>query len=289
MHRYAGSPDFPLIAKEVKGEGLIMKFFLKYKIIAIPGLIFILILILHYTNIIAPAENLLRRLFNPAEKIIYEKSLTLSETMANLKIPKPQLLQKIKEQEIEILNLTYENQQLKNLQEENKKLRQLLNFQEIIKQKIILADIIAKSSLSASRTFNLNQGEKNGILKDQAVIVGAGVIIGKILAVEKNSSIVLLLTDNNSRLAVSLEGETISGGILRGNQGLSLILDFAPLDAVLKPKQKILTAGAEPGIPQGLIAGEIESLIPAEDSLFQTAVVKPMIDYDKLTVVGVVK
>jgi len=265
-----------------------MSFFFKYKNFFVPILIFIVVIALHYTGVMLPLENILQRFFNPIEKIIYKKSLTAGEAIDSLKKPKPQLLSKIKEQEIEILDLTYENQQLKNLQEENKKLRQLVNFQETTGQKFILADITAKSNLSASRTFNLNKGEKNGILKDQAVIIGTGAIIGKILAVEKNSAIVLLLTDNNSRLAVSLEGESGSGVLLRGNQGLSLILDLVPLSIVLKPNQKVLTSGAEPGIPKGLIVGEIESLMPTGDSLFQTAVVKPIIDYDKLTVVGVV-
>lgn len=266
-----------------------MKIFIKYKILIIPLLIFNLIIVLHYTKIITPAENIVHRLLNSVKKIIYQKSLTASARIANAKISKTDLLKQIDEQKIKILDLTYENLQLQNLKEENKHLRELLNFQETAKQKVILADIISKNNLVSDITFNINRGIKHGILKDMAVIYGEGVIVGKIFQVQENTSTVLLLTDNNSRLAVNLEENLGTQGLLRGTQGLSLILDLVPIDTILKPKQKVLTSGAEQVIPKGLIVGEIESLIPTGDSLFQTAVVKPMIDYDKLDVVGVVE
>ncbi len=173
-------------------------------------------------------------------------------------------------------------------EQENTTLRQLLDFFE--HDATDAPHVIAR--VSSRDPFNpavlvLNIGLRDGINKNDAVVTQDGVLVGKITDVFATSSRALLLTDRESRVAVTLSGGTPSSKLVRGERGLSLILDQVPQQETLRLGQLVLTSGLEPSVPRGLLVGEIEEIVSEKNDLFQTAILRPLVDFDALSVVAV--
>ena len=134
----------------------------------------------------------------------------------------------------------------------------------------------------------LNVGLRDGIAKNDAVVAQDGVLVAKITDVYATSSRALLLTDRESRVAVSLSGGTPSSKLVRGERGLSLILDQVPQQETVRLGQLVVTSGLEPTVPRGLLVGEVEEIVSEKNDLFQTAILRPIVDFDALSIVAVI-
>ena len=134
----------------------------------------------------------------------------------------------------------------------------------------------------------LNVGERDGVQLHNAVVAKDGVLIAKIIEVFAQSSKALLLTDSENQVAVTLSGGTPTSKLARGERGLSLILDQVPQQESLTKGQLVISSGLEPTIPRGLLVGEIEEIISGKNDLFQTAVLRPLVDYETVYLVAVI-
>jgi rod shape-determining protein MreC len=180
-------------------------------------------------------------------------------------------------------------QQLVDLQEakgENEALRQLLDFYDDDAANLAktIARVIGRDPENSSILL-LNVGERDGLQEGNAVIINDGIIVAKILDVQTKSSRALLLNDSASSLAVTVSGGSPSSKIAQGERGLSLILDQIPQGELLTQGQIVITSGLEATIPKGLIVGQIEQTISESNDLFQSAILRPLVDYDFLVYV----
>ena len=113
-------------------------------------------------------------------------------------------------------------------------------------------------------------------------------LIGKVSEVFARYSKALLLSDPNSLVAVSLSGVAPGSKLVKGEKGLSIILDQVPQQDLLREGQIVITSGLEPSIPAGLVVGEVEDIISEENDLFQQAVLKPLVNFSALQIVSIV-
>lgn len=178
---------------------------------------------------------------------------------------------------------------LQQAEQDNINLRQLLDFFEDDAKDLprVMARVSGRDSLRPT-IIVLNVGERDGIKKNNAVVADEGVLVGKIVEVYAKSSRALLLTDQESAVAVSLSGGTPSSKLVRGERGLSLLLDQVPQQETLRLGQLVATSGLESAVPRGLVVGEIEEVVSEPNDLFQTAVLRPLVDFDALSLVAVV-
>lgn len=193
------------------------------------------------------------------------------------------------------------------LQNENKKLREQLSqmnflkqdnaalrsqFQDatILSEKLLPVRIIGfKGSIFLPTVFVLDQGEKTGVKKGMAVIIGHQ-LVGKIGSVSSYYSEVYLPNNKNfSTLAVSSDNN--APGIIAGQEDFMLFGDVVITDTISKGETvatKGETDGSGAGIPPGLVIGKIKTVNKSETKPFQSAVVESLIDFKKLTTVFVV-
>jgi len=115
-------------------------------------------------------------------------------------------------------------------------------------------------------------------------------LVGKTTTVSANISVVLLVSDENCKIATSVEG-TREQGIVSGERvtaGLNPLLDlnFLSKQADLKPGQKVYTSGMGGVFPSGLLVGVVKSFRVRE--LDGQAQLAPAVDLSHLEDVFVV-
>ena len=191
--------------------------------------------------------------------------------------------------QVENRELRATNQSLRDVEHEVNRLRHALNYRERSVFKLIAAEMVARDSSTWWRTVTINRGRRDGIETDMSVVTDEG-LIGKTTSVSDVISVVLLVSDENCRVAASVEGSR-EQGIVSGERvttGLTPLLDlnFLSKQADLKPGQKVYTSGVGGVFPSGLLIGVVKSYRVRE--LDGQAQLTPAVDLSHLEDVFVV-
>jgi rod shape-determining protein MreC len=167
----------------------------------------------------------------------------------NLKEENKKLKQVIENYKSLDLNLEY-------LTNENKNLRKVLDAENIINDKkhLVLAKVLIDRNSPFLKSIIINKGTKSGVKKGMPVTKG-NYLIGRIVDTNFLSSRVLLLTDLNSRIPVSLN-EDSTQAILTGSGTKNPKLEYLPEDYESSDQVTIFASGKEgvfiPGTPIGI-------------------------------------
>jgi len=181
------------------------------------------------------------------------------------------------------------NQALRDVEREVNRLRHALNYRERSFFKLVPAVVVTRDSSTWWRTITINRGKEDGIEGDMPVVTDEG-LVGKTTTVSANISIVILVSDENCRVACSVEG-TREQGIVSGERvatGVTprLNLNFLSKQADLHPGQKVYTTGVGGVFPSGLLVGAVKSFHVRE--LDAQAELTPAVDLSHLEDVFVV-
>ncbi|MDQ2659659.1 MAG: rod shape-determining protein MreC [Verrucomicrobiota bacterium] len=181
------------------------------------------------------------------------------------------------------------NQALRDVELEVNRLRVALSYRERSVFKLVPAEIVTRDASTWWRTITINRGKQDGIDSDMPVVTEEG-LVGKTTTVSDSISIVLLVSDENCRVAVTVEG-TREQGITSGERiagALTPLLDlnFLSKQANLQPGQKAYTSGVGGVFPSGLLIGTVKDYKVRE--LDGQARLLPAVDLSKLQDVFVV-
>jgi len=195
-----------------------------------------------------------------------------------------------------------------NLQRENAELRAQLSSAQLSQAarqqlvqllqldaggyRIVAANVIAAGG-EYSDTVTLDVGRNDGIKPHETVLNGSG-FVGIVTEVSADTSTVLLAGDASSAIGVQVQGSGEIGAVTGTGKSMSgspmLRLTLFDANTVLEPGQQVDTyasVGDQPEVP-GVPVGTIVSVQPSTDSLTQTALVRPFVNFTALGVVGVV-
>jgi rod shape-determining protein MreC len=143
------------------------------------------------------------------------------------------------------------------LENENKELRSLLHYKTEPSQAYISARVIADADGPFMRSLVVTAGRVDGVREGMAAVAGDG-LIGRVVEAGDWSSRVLLVTDMNSRIPVTITGAG-DHAILAGDNGPHPKLLYLPQDTLAKPGDRVLTSGHggvfPPNIPVGIVEG----------------------------------
>ncbi len=176
---------------------------------------------------------------------------------------------------------------LSRLQNENAALRKELDFIREKKVNLVVASVVGRQILNRS-TLIIDRGSRHGIEIGQAATVGGGIVIGKIVEVSEQKATILLLTDPRSQLAVTPATVNGTNGLVVGQTGNSLLLDYVPQTTPLAENDLIVTSGLEDKIPSGLLVAKIGSIISRENDVFKQARLVIPIQYDAVENISVI-
>src|SRR5947207_10409173 len=190
---------------------------------------------------------------------------------------------------VENRSLKATNQALRDVEHEVNRLRHALNYRERAVFKLVPAEVVARDSSTWWRTLTINRGKQDGIESDMPVVTDEG-LVGKTTTVGANITVVLLVSDENCRVAASIEGSReqgiASGERVVGGLAPSLNLNFLSKQADLKPGQKVYTSGVGGVFPSGLPVATVKSFRVRE--LDGQAQLTPAVDLSHLEDVFIV-
>lgn len=169
---------------------------------------------------------------------------------------------------------------------ENEKLRSLLDFHSTVSYRYAIANVISRDPLNPS-LITLDRGVESGVVIGQPV-VDAGALVGTVIRVTATASTVELLTSDTSRIAVKTQDASQTEGIAEGYLEKSLRMEYV-LDKVdIAVNDIVVTSGLVATMPPNIVVGTVNQVITSNDALFKTAIVQPLADTDRLSVVSIV-
>ncbi|MCG7338519.1 rod shape-determining protein MreC [Staphylococcus sp. ACRSN] len=195
-----------------------------------------------------------------------------------------------KEQNSKIKKLEAENERLKG---ENKKYKKELDIDDISEYDPISSTVLSRNPDQWMNTLVINQGSKNGIEKNMAVLTSEG-LVGRISKVNQFSSQVDLISTNtrSNRLSVNVQhkGKNVFGLIDNYDKKSDelVITDIDNKDSV-KKGDKVVTSGLADQLPSGIYIGEVVKVEKDEYGLSKKVKVKTAASLTDLNHVYVAK
>jgi len=188
--------------------------------------------------------------------------------------------------------LTLENARLAEAAIAAQQGAKLAATQRALPFKTTTAPVIARDPSGVLKTIVIGAGTDQGVRVDQVVLSEQGVV-GRVSEAGSNYAKVLLITDSASSVSALVQTSR-SSGIVRGQYGDSLVMEWILQSDPVKSGDVVVTAGLGIGnelrslYPKGLVIGTVVDVTRAEVSAYQRAVVAPAVDFRKLENVLVV-
>ena len=139
----------------------------------------------------------------------------------------------------------------------------LLNVQVDPNINYVTGRVVGDSGGPFVETFIVNVGTDQNVESGQAVIDTDG-LIGRIVATGSRASRILLLTDLNSRVPVSIEPSR-ARAVLAGDNSEFPRLEYVPSSVTVQPGDRVVTSGhgglLPPGLPVGVVVQSEEGVL----------------------------
>jgi len=183
--------------------------------------------------------------------------------------------------------------ELAEMKRENERLRGMLTMMERIQYESIPAMVISRDPDNWFRTIVLNRGRSDGVKVNMPVVAYHGdekAIIGKIIEVRGSVSRVQPIVAPEMKLGVMLQSSRYPG-LLRGYSSSTnlCLMDYVSKSVLVKFGDIVVTSGQGGIFPAGLVVGKVLKAEIMEASAYQRAIVTPLIDYNRIEDVFIIK
>lgn len=250
----------------------------------------VLLMALQISGNLRPVQSFITQLTAPAQLSATGVTTSVQGFLASL-VRLRTLEQEYAALQTRAEQLEAENNTLRQVEQENEQLRSLLKFAEArprleLRGAQIVARVIGEESTNFSETILIDLGQVHGIRIGMPVVTDQG-LVGRISEVTENISKVLLLNDVSSSASALLADSRLNG-IVHGSTSGELIMDFIPQGPTFAVGEAVLSSGLGGKFPRGLAIGVIESIDSQPNAVFQTARVRPAVDFGSLELVMVI-
>ena len=141
------------------------------------------------------------------------------------------------------------------LEQKNAKLLDLNNVRLDPKLTFVTGVVLADSGSPFRQSVLMNVGRRDGIVDGWATTDGLG-LVGRIAGVGDNTSRVILLTDSNSRIPISIQPSG-QRGILSGDNTPLPQITFLEDPALVRPGDRVVSSGDGGVFPAGILVGQV--------------------------------
>ncbi len=255
-------------------------------------LVSLVLLGLRNTDVVRGSSTFLTQLLVPVQRVLADVG-SAGDRFASAISQIDQLRDDNSRLQTENNRLTLENVRLREQAIAGQQAEKLLSLQRTIPFESVPAPVIARDPTGVLHTIVLGIGSDDGIKVGHVVLSDQG-LVGRISEVGTNYSKVLLVTDSSSVVSALVQGSRATG-IVRGQFGDSLIMDWLLQTEPVKQGDVVITAGLGIGdelrslYPKGLVIGQIAQIQTAEAAAYNRAILTPAVDLRRLEHVLVVK
>jgi rod shape-determining protein MreC len=209
---------------------------------------------------------------------------------------------RVDELQAQVDALTVENVRLREYEAEVQQLRALLNFASEYPISVPLgADVIGQEACDTFpcgevvgtepnpylRYVTINVGTLQGVEIGMPAVSGGAVLVGRIAQVGPRTAKIELLTDPDSSVVALLQTSRVTGLVVGQPDG-TLHMEYIPQEENVDVGDIVLTSGLGGVMPKELVIGQVTEVQKLESALFQTAIVRPAIDFSRLELVLVI-
>jgi len=196
------------------------------------------------TDSVAPVLDALAQPLNALGSVVDRAKMVVTTYQENVRL------------ESENEKLLHWQQAALNLDAENQQLRSLLKAVPKTTPSYVTARVIANSGGAFLRMILINAGTEDHVSRGQAAITGEG-LVGRLTEVGDRASRILLITDLNSRIPVTIEN-TRAPAVLAGDNSERPRLLYLPSADAVKIGDRVVTSGEggvfPPGLPVGIVS-----------------------------------
>lgn len=234
-----------------------------------------------------PIEGVLGTVINPIQNTFYSVGEFFSnslDSIFHLKTLKTEN-ETLKDQ---VSKLQEQNRKLIQLAAENNRLRSLLGFKETNEELQFVAgtNITGRDPGNWFDIYTLDKGSKDGVQANDAVIVGNGYLVGRVIEVGSNYSKFMALVDQRSSVSIIVD-RTRDLGIVSGSADNNIIA-IMPLEADIVKGDDISTSGYST-FPKNLYIGKVKSVEKQERKLQKLVLIEPAADFKRMEEVYIVR
>ncbi|NIV39318.1 MAG: rod shape-determining protein MreC [Anaerolineae bacterium] len=261
----------------------------------------LLLLVFHESGYLTPVENALHYVLDPLQRAFSRVMGDLGgvfQTVGQVR----ELGARVDELQAQVDALTVENVRLREYEAEVQQLRALLNFaSEYPISAPLGADVIGREACDTFpcgevvgtepnpylRYVTINVGTLQGVEIGMPAVSGGALLVGRIAQVGPRTAKVELLTDPDSSVAALLQTSRVTGLVVGQPDG-TLRMEYIPQEETIDVGDIVLTSGLGGVMPKELVIGQVTEVQKLESALFQTAIVRPAIDFSRLELVLVI-
>lgn len=242
---------------------------------------------------LASAGNTALALISPLQEVVSKVTHPIGNFFSTL-VRLPSIRRENSELKDRISTL---EEQLNTTTADQNRLRQLealLGLQESIGPKVqtTAAQVISSGVSNFEWTISIDKGTAQGIAVDMPVVAPAG-LVGHVVKVSANASVVQLIIDPDSAVAGRLDvtGKT---GLLTGAGEQDMRMGLVDTTTDVGPDERVVTAGYRiPGVatslyPPNVLIGTVSRVVPDSAALEKFITVRPAVDFSTLDLVLVV-
>lgn len=176
---------------------------------------------------------------------------------------------------------------------ENKNMKSMREFSnKTPKYNYIGAEITGLNNNSFSDGYKINIGENKGIKKGMIAMTGDG-LVGKILSVGDDWSIVQCLFNQDIAVAAIVKGVKSTDGIVKSyqneNEKFLAKIQGLSLNANIKKGNVIITSGLGGIYPAGITIGKVLSIQEDKSKIMKNAIIEPSVDFTKIEEIFIVE
>lgn len=185
-------------------------------------------------------------------------------------------------------HLRSDSNELAEVRAENERLRRLLDYARARPDPQLTARVLGVNPAGTLLSIRVDRGESDGIRRGMAVVTPDGVV-GIVQRVTGSFSDVVLITDPNSKIAVTVQRSRVRATATGKGENHSLQLENALRTEDLQEGDEMVTSGTDGVFPPGLRVGRITSLRRRNYGMVQSAEILPAVDMTKLEEVLVIR
>jgi rod shape-determining protein MreC len=258
--------------------------------VGVVGALLLLGLVLSQMGYLQPVRDVTRTLLGPFQQGLTHLGVDASDLLRSARDLRD-LRERNAQLQAEANRVSVENARLTEVERENERLRQLLNFTRSnpwydYRAAAVVGQKIGSDTSNLLFSIFIDVGARDGVAVDMPVITDRG-LVGRVVAVGPSVAEVLLLIDPSSAVTARVQASRITG-IVRGSLDGGLVMERLPQGETVSPGDIVLTSGMGGQFPDKLVVGQITEVSQRDLDMFQSARIRPTVDFGKLETVLVI-